>query len=74
MIDKKVPTLASCSSSSIAGKPASIAAVMVMDLLIKPLNSGIPEMENAAMTKHTNTNGIFLARPVFSKETIYVIL
>ena len=63
VMDKKVPTLANCSNSSMAGSPASIAALMVMDLLINPLNSGIPEMEKAAMTKHTNTKGIFFAKP-----------
>ncbi len=58
-MDKKVPTLANCKRSSTAGSPASQAAVMVMDLLINPLNSGTPAMEKAAMVKHTHTKGIF---------------
>ena len=44
---RNVPMLASVRSSSATPRPSSPVAVMIIDLLMKPLNNGAPEIESA---------------------------
>ena len=67
-IDRNVPMLAKYSSTSAAGKDPAAAALVIMDLLMNPLKSGTPEMENAPIMKKTVTNGIFLYSPPSSES------